>query len=72
MRCADGEDNDCDGLTDCQDPDCGGQACNDNNNCTEHDKCGLDGGRCRGEPIVCDDDNACTDNTCDPDTGECV
>ncbi len=44
--------------------------CDDGNPCTADDRC--DGGRCAGGPAVsCDDQNACTDDACDPARG-CV
>ncbi len=45
-------------------------ACDDNDACTTVDQC--DEGVCVGStPPTCDDDNPCTDDSCDPDTG-CV
>ncbi len=42
--------------------------CNDNNPCTVNDRCRE--GICRpGEPLVCEDGNECTDETCDPAVG---
>ena len=46
-----------------------GTACEDQNLCTESDYCS--GGVCKGLPLDCDDVNACTQDSCDPDTG-CV
>jgi len=66
--CTDGMDDDCDGLTDCADPDCRGQSCDDGSVCTEADVC-LEDGSCGGEMIACDDENPCTDDTCDPVMG---
>lgn len=62
LVCDDGEDGDCDGLTDCLDPDCSNQACSDDNGCTENDAC-VDF-QCVGVGMECDDQNPCTDNTC--------
>jgi len=43
-------------------------ACSDGDACTTGDTCG--GGSCQGGvPLVCDDDNGCTDDTCDPASG---
>ncbi|MFT7580023.1 MAG: hypothetical protein ACI9MR_001690 [Myxococcota bacterium] len=47
---------------------CGGTptsdiACNDGNPCTSLDTCVA--GSCEGTTVVCDDDNACTDDSCD-------
>jgi len=45
-------------------------ACDDVNLCTTGDTCV--GGRCSGgAPTVCDDDDPCTTDACDPFTGEC-
>src|SRR5437660_6906938 len=49
--CADGLDDDGDGLTDCADPDCLGQACDDRNACTTGDTC-LSAG-CTGIQVGC-------------------
>ncbi|MBK8913180.1 MAG: hypothetical protein IPM64_01030 [Phycisphaerales bacterium] len=46
-----------------------GTPCNDGNACTGPDRC--IGGNCTGAPIVCDDGNPCTDDSCNPATG-CV
>ncbi len=59
--CTDGEDNDCDGLTDDQDPNCNvchiNSDCNDNNECTT-DVCNL--GTCHNDPVA--DSTPCTDD----------
>jgi hypothetical protein len=68
-NCTDGADNDGDGLTDCGDPDCLNQSCDDNNPCTESDKCVAGG--CIGTQKICNDSNACTDDTCNS-SGGCV
>ncbi|HEY3355373.1 MAG TPA: hypothetical protein VGQ83_19140 [Polyangia bacterium] len=47
-----------------------GSPCDDGDNCTEADRC--QGGACAGSPKGCDDDVACTDDSCDPATGACV
>ncbi|MBM4356323.1 MAG: hypothetical protein FJ109_21450, partial [Deltaproteobacteria bacterium] len=45
-------------------------ACNDNNVCTQTDKCS--GGTCVGSnPVSCNDNNPCTNDSCDPGKG-CV
>ena len=44
--------------------------CPDGDLCTVGDQCDL--GVCVGAPVVCDDGNPCTDETCDPETGDCV
>ncbi|HOU53653.1 MAG TPA: hypothetical protein PLQ97_06965 [Myxococcota bacterium] len=42
--------------------------CNDNDACTEGDRCVR--GACQpGAPVVCDDHNPCTDDSCDPARG---
>lgn len=46
-----------------------GLACNDNSFCTINDKCVA--GKCVGEVVECDDNNICTDDSCDPEFG-CV
>ncbi len=46
-----------------------GNGCNDYSACTENDIC--HGTSCSGTPIDCNDDNACTSDTCDPEIG-CV
>jgi hypothetical protein len=51
VNCADGIDNDGDGLIDCADPDCAGQVCNDGNVCTDNDTCA--GTTCAGTPKAC-------------------
>ena len=43
-------------------------SCDDGNQCTTADKC--DFGSCMGGPALdCDDDNICTDDSCDQDSG---
>jgi hypothetical protein len=49
QACGNGVDDDGDGLTDCADPDCQGQSCDDGNTCTTTDHC--DAGVCRGVPV---------------------
>jgi len=44
-------------------------ACNDGDACTRDDVCV--GATCRGVAVTCDDDNPCTDDSCDPTRG-CV
>ncbi len=65
--CADGEDEDCDGQTDCEDPDCADATCDDGDACTEDDTCSA--GACTGTALECDDGNLCTDDACDPASG---
>lgn len=70
----------CDDFQDCTDDWCDpavgcvhasltGTACDDRDACTIHDTCV--GGECRGNRLVCDDANPCTDDHCDPSSG-CV
>ncbi len=47
-----------------------GAACEDGDLCTLGDHC--EGGQClSGAPKVCDDQDVCTDDRCDPESGEC-
>ena len=65
--------NSCDPITgECEFPPApAGELCNDFFPCTGPDQC--DGsGNCLGAPMICDDGNQCTDDTCDSVTGECV
>ncbi len=43
--------------------------CNDGNACTAYDLCVA--GQCVGTPQFCDDNNACTIDTCNAKTGKC-
>jgi hypothetical protein len=43
--------------------------CTDNNLCTTGDVCLA--GACTTTATVCNDDNGCTNDSCNPDTGEC-
>jgi hypothetical protein len=52
----------------CEEDPCKGVVCDDGDLCT-NDWCWL--GECRTPPVNCSDRNTCTDDTCDPDTGEC-
>jgi hypothetical protein len=63
----DGQDNDCDTLTD---EDMAGDVCNDGNPCTE-DACDLLAQKCLHTDVVCDDANDCTEDSCKPSEG-CV
>jgi formylglycine-generating enzyme required for sulfatase activity len=47
-----------------------GEACDDEDPCTEDDKCDPQG-TCAGTPISCDDDRPCTNDSCGTD-GQCV
>lgn len=66
VRCANGEDDDDNGLTDCQDPGCQGKLCSDGNHCTTGERCNA--GTCSGgSAVVC---GSCFGNaTCNPDSG---
>jgi len=44
--------------------------CNDGDPCTEGDVCSNN--VCKGTPKNCDDQNVCTDDSCDPTTGQCL
>ena len=44
-----------------------GSACDDENACTKSDACA--GGVCKGAPVVCDDGNGCTADSCDTESG---
>ena len=66
--CADGMDEDCDGLIDCADPDCLDVECDDGSACTDNDAC-SGSGICAGRAIDCDDANPCTDDSCDAESG---
>ncbi|OLD62949.1 MAG: hypothetical protein AUI47_10735 [Acidobacteria bacterium 13_1_40CM_2_68_5] len=79
MICDDG--NPC--TTDACDPTTGackftptvGAPCDDGDRCTTADVCRLlptGGVVCVGTPVNCDDQNACTSDSCDPLTGLCV
>ncbi len=46
-------------------------ACSDGNPCTQGDQC--QGGKCQpGAAAQCDDNNACTEDACDPQSGACT
>ncbi|MGH7250017.1 MAG: hypothetical protein ACREGC_03515, partial [Minisyncoccia bacterium] len=62
--CNDGIDNDFDGLPDCLDPDCLDNPCNNSDPCSIDNSC-IALGVCAGSPL-CDDDNPCTLDVCDP------
>lgn len=71
--CGDTRDNDCDNLTDCADPDCGGLACDDRDVCTTGERCS--GTTCmRGTPVVCNTPADCqaANGSCEAGTGRCV
>ncbi|MCS6899526.1 MAG: hypothetical protein RMJ98_07420 [Myxococcales bacterium] len=48
-----------------------GAPCDDRDKCTESDRCNASG-KCVGTPKVVDDGNPCTNDSCDPATGNAV
>jgi hypothetical protein len=73
-NCADGMDDDLDGMRDCADPDCNAQSCNDGDACTVGDVCSA--GACmRGTPKQCTmPPSPCQQSvgSCEAGTGRCV
>ena len=73
--CFDGVDNDCDSLTDLQDPGCpacsGPEVCDDGNVCNGIEDCDPAIGCLPGTPLDCDDGDYCTEDACDPADGSC-
>lgn len=73
MPCSDGEGctiDACDPAVGCSSkPVAEGDACQDGDACTVSEKCSF--GECAGAAVNCDDQNPCTDDTCDPLAG-CV
>jgi len=71
--CNDGNectDDSCDSLTGCVFVSDDTNTCDDGNACNGVEACSA--GEClEGTPLVCDDENSCTDDSCDPMTG-CV
>ncbi|MBW1809918.1 MAG: lamin tail domain-containing protein, partial [Deltaproteobacteria bacterium] len=72
-NCSDTLDNDCDTDTDLDDSDC---QCGSDAECDNGDACdGIEtcvAGQCQnGTPVVCNDDNPCTDDSCLPASGLC-
>lgn len=63
VTCSDGLDDDCDGLTDCADPDCTGSACDDGFYCTNNDTCGAD--------LACSDTEPTCPTFCNESTMGC-
>ncbi len=74
VNCADGLDNDNNGLTDCDDPDCAEQACDDRQACTVGEVCGngtCGGGQqkvCNSPPGLCWE----VAGVCQPKDGVCA
>jgi len=69
--CSDGLDNDCDGAPDAADPACSEPLCDDDADCSDHDVCtGTEyclNGHCQaGFPMLCKDDDPCTEDICHP------
>jgi hypothetical protein len=60
----------CDSEAGCKHPPAPGAACDDGDACTVEDVCTENG--CAGQPVVCDDGNPCTHDSCDPATGLCT
>lgn len=46
--------------------------CDDNNDCNEVETCGVNDVCEYSDPVVCEDNNICTTDTCDPSDGTCV
>lgn len=70
-NCTNGVDDDCDGLTDCEDPDCLFKACvNSANLCMMNTTCRADGG-CEGPVRACPDDGGCVYGECFAMDGTC-
>ncbi len=59
----------CGGESGCSHTNLDGGECKDGNTCTVGDHC--KDGLCIGNPVLCDDDNPCTDDACDG-TGGCL
>ena len=79
-QCTGGTSKDCTDGDDCTDESCdptqgclikfNTAACEDGLKCTVGDKCQA--GACTAGPVKsCNDDNACTDDSCNPATGQC-
>lgn len=69
--CDDFIDNDFDGLTDCDDPDCDTLSCQDPDLCILGSTCSA--GLCSGGTTLdCDDGEDCTDDSCNASTGNCI
>jgi uncharacterized protein (TIGR03382 family) len=71
-NCGDTLDNDCDSLTDADDPECADcisdADCDDTNTCNGAEVCQA--GLCLpGTALDCDDSNICTTDSCDPSQG---
>ncbi len=67
LGCTNETDDDCDGLVDCEDPDCFDVTCDDSLLCTTRDRCGA--GTCTGLALPCDDLVPCTVDACEEGMG---
>ncbi len=70
--CHDGQDNDADGFTDCEDPSCSAQPCDPGNLCIADQVCDANAGTCSGgTPVMCNPPECHAVGTpeCDPLTG---
>ncbi|MSQ82575.1 MAG: hypothetical protein EXR77_06610 [Myxococcales bacterium] len=47
-----------------------GTSCDDGDACSSGDTCAA--GKCSSKPVVCDDTNACTSDSCDGSSGKCA
>ena len=74
LDCSDGNDcteDTCESDSGCLDPEpLTGTDCSDGSLCTTEDKC--EQGVCVGAATECDDDNVCTDDSCDEIDGQCI
>lgn len=62
--------DECDPTSGCTTSNLDGNACDDGSPCTVDDTCGN--AECKGTPKICNDDNPCTEDTCDASSGECA
>jgi cysteine-rich repeat protein len=70
LGCDDGNEctvDSCQGKEGCSNEPETGTPCDDGNACTESDSCAA--GVCVGPAVNCDDEDVCTDDSCDPATG---
>ncbi|MBT4121044.1 MAG: hypothetical protein HOA57_02605 [Candidatus Magasanikbacteria bacterium] len=73
LDCDDGNsctDEVCDSVAGCMYENQTGTSCDDSDPCTVDDTC-MDGACVPGEPLICDDGNICTNDSCDSQAG-CV
>ncbi len=57
----------CASASGCAHANVNGAACSDGNACTGFDACA--GGKCLGQAVTCGDNNPCTSDSCNPNTG---